>query len=128
MVENFVSVALIYRAGHVLRQEPFIQCEHRDGADANTRAMCCGLAGYGQMIHLPDMRELVFAAARRTRVPMRLHREARNQQAVDQSSQRFDVTSCDAVGSREPYFDIVLHQCECRLVEWFLADGIGQYP
>ena len=59
---------------------------------------------------------------------MRLHREACDQQAVDQSPQSFDIVSCDAVGSGEPYFDIVLHQRKCRWVERFLADGVGQYP
>ena len=115
-------------ARHVLCDEPFIQREHRDRADTDARAVRDRLAVDTKTLHLPDMGNLMIAAAGGPRIAVGLHCEAGDQQAVDEAAQRLGAPRADALVPGEPPLDVVLHQRERGTIDRILAERVQSAP
>ena len=113
----------------VLAQQPFVGRQHRQAADADAGAMRHRHAGDGDVFHLPEMGELVVAAAGRPRIAVRLHGKARHHQAAHQPVERRALAAVAHTGRiAEPGVEIVLHHGEGAGIERLLAQRIGQDP
>ena len=96
-----------------LRQQPFVEREHRDAADADAGAVRGRLAVDREAFHFPQMRELVVAAAGRARVAVGLHREAaRPAGPCSSRAERLGLARGKPLGRAQPAAQVVLHERE----------------
>ncbi len=104
------------------------RCQRAGAADGHAGAVADPLAVLLQVVHFPEMRDLVVGARSGARGAVQFHRKAHHRQPGEQPFQRGAVAGGDAVGMRQPAPQPALHQRPGDIVDSLDPERVRDDP